>query len=114
MNVLSRNLRRALAFVAPYWGRLAFLALLSAVNTALSLTLPLLSKSLVDRALIGRDTNWLYLMVALFAASAAAGYLLTAVTGLQYTAVSADVLFDMRLVLYRHLHVVNNCVIIGK
>ena len=104
MKVLSRNFRRALVFVAPYWRRLAFLALLSAVNTALSLTLPLLSKSLVDRALIGRDTNWLYLMVALFAASAVTGYLLTAVTGLQYTAVSADVLFDMRLVLYRHLH----------
>ena len=32
-----------------------------------------------------------------------AGFALTAVTGLRYTRVSADILFDMRLALYRHL-----------
>ena len=32
-----------------------------------------------------------------------AGFALTAATGLRYTRVSADVLFDMRLALYRHL-----------
>ena len=31
------------------------------------------------------------------------GFALTAITGLRYTRVSADVLFDMRLALYRHL-----------
>src|SRR5262249_44945135 len=95
--------RRAVGYVVPYWRRLALVVLLSGVSTALSLALPYLSKSLVDRALVGRDVAALYCTGALFALASVASFILTAITGLRYTRVSADILFDMRLALYRHL-----------
>src|SRR5207249_11785968 len=44
-----------------------------------------------------------YRTVGLFTAASIAGFVLTAITGLVYTRVSADVLFDMRVAVYRHL-----------
>src|SRR4029079_7183330 len=76
---------------------------LSGLSTALSLALPYLSKMLIDTALVGRNLAALYRIVGLFALASIAGFVLTAITGLRYTRVSADVLFDMRLALYRHL-----------
>jgi len=96
-------LRRAIAYVLPYWRRLSLVVALSVASTALSLVVPYLSRALIDRALAGRDLGALYRIVALFGAVTAAGFVVTAVTGLRYTRVSADILFDMRLALYRHL-----------
>jgi hypothetical protein len=42
--VIDRDLRRALLFIAPYWRRLVLVLALSALSTALSLYLPLLSR----------------------------------------------------------------------
>src|SRR5262245_42495780 len=100
---MSHEFRRALGYLVPYWRRLAVVVLLSGLNTALTLTLPYLTKTLVDGALVGRDLATLYRTVFLFAAASLGGFALTAITGLRYTRVSADVLFDMRLALYRHL-----------
>jgi ATP-binding cassette subfamily B protein len=100
---MSPEFRRALGYILPYWRRLALVAALSLVSTALALVLPYLSKVLVDRALIGRDVTALYQTVAWFAVSALAGFAITAITGLRYTRVSAEILFDMRLAVYRHL-----------
>ena len=99
----SSELRRAIAYILPYWRRLALVVALSGVSTALSLSLPYLSKTLIDAALVGRNLGALYRTVALFALASVVGFVLTAITGLRYTRVSADVLFDMRLALYRHL-----------
>jgi ATP-binding cassette subfamily B protein len=101
--VQRSELRRAVAYILPYWRRLALVVALSGVSTALSLSLPYLSKTLIDTALVGRSAAALYRTVALFALASVAGFALTAITGLRYTRVSADVLFDMRLALYRHL-----------
>ena len=101
--VRGSELRRAVAYILPYWRRLALVVALSGVSTALSLSLPYLSKTLIDAALVGRNPAALYRTVALFALASVAGFVLTALTGLRYTRVSADVLFDMRLALYRHL-----------
>jgi len=95
--------RRAVAYVFPYWRRLALVVALSGVSTALSLALPYLSRQLIDRGLVGRDAGALYWTVGLFALASIASFALSAVTGLRYTRVSADILFDMRLALYRHL-----------
>lgn len=100
---MSQEFRRALRYLAPYWRPLAVVVVLSALNTALALTLPYLTKTIVDGALVGRDLRVLYTTVVLFAAATIGGFALTAITGLRYTKVSADVLFDMRLALYRHL-----------
>ena len=93
----------ALAYVLPYWRRLTLVVVFSLVSTALSLVQPYLSKVLVDRALIGRDLAALYETVGWFVLTSIAGFALTAFTGLRYTRVSAEILFDMRLAIYRHL-----------
>ncbi len=101
--MIDRDLRRALAFIVPYWRRLVLVLLLSALSTALSLYLPLLSRDFFDHALIGRDLGTLIRVGVLFALFSAASFVVNVVSGLRYTRVSADILFDMRLQMYRHL-----------
>ena len=96
-------MKRLFAFITPYWRRLALVFVLSLASTGLSLALPLLTRDFFDRALIGRDVNTLVRVALLFAGVTIAGFLVNAVSGLRYTAVSADILFDMRLEMYRHL-----------
>ena len=101
--MLDRDLRRALRFIVPYWRRLALVLGLSALSTVLSLYLPLLSRDFFDGALIGKSLPTLVRVVVLFAGVTIASFLVNVVSGLRYTRVSADILFDMRLELYRHL-----------
>src|SRR5580765_3091773 len=100
---MDPDLRRALRFIVPYWRRLALVVTLSILSTALSLYLPLLTRDFFDRALIGKDLSTLVRVVALFAAVTVASFAVNVVSGLRYTKVSADILFDMRLEMYRHL-----------
>ncbi len=86
-----------------YLPALALVLALSSLGTLLSLYLPYLSKDLVDNALIGGSRSALLRIVALFVGLTLASYLMNVVSGLRYTRVSADVLFDMRADLYRHL-----------
>jgi ATP-binding cassette, subfamily B, bacterial len=80
---MSREFRRALRYLVPYWRPLIVVLLLSGLNTLLSLTQPYLSKLLVDGALVGRDVTALYWTVALFAAASLGGFALTALIGLR-------------------------------
>jgi len=97
------QLRRAFAYLTPYWRRLSLVLLISLVSTATTLAIPYLSKDLIDSALIGRDLVTLRRIVLWFAALGVLGFVLNVVSGLRYTRVSADILFDMRLALYEHL-----------
>jgi ATP-binding cassette subfamily B protein len=99
-----RDFRRAFGFIVPYWRRLALVMVLSLASTAVSLYLPLLSRDVFDRALLGRDAARLVRIVGLFALIAIGSFALNVISGLRYTRVSADILFDMRLAMYRHLH----------
>lgn len=101
--VLDPEFRHAIAYITPYWRRLGVVLALSLFGTVLSLYLPYLSKDLVDRALLGQDTNALIRIVGLFAGITILSFALNVISGLRYTRVSADILFDMRLALYRHL-----------
>ena len=103
MKLLDAHFERALRFVRPYTWALVPVVLLSLAGTALNLVLPYLSKLLVDDALIGRDFNVLLRIVGLFVAITATSYVMNVFSGMRYTRVSADILFDMRLDLYRHL-----------
>jgi ATP-binding cassette subfamily B protein len=100
---MDADLRRALRFIVPYWRRLTLVLVLSVASTALSLYLPILSRDFFDGALIGRDVTTLIRVVLAFAAVSVASFITNVVSGLRYTRVSADVLFDMRLEMYRHL-----------
>jgi ATP-binding cassette subfamily B protein len=101
--VIDRDLRRALLFIAPYWRRLLLVVALSALSTALSLYLPLLSRDFFDVALIGRNPAMLVRVLVLFSAASVASFGVNFVSGMRYTRVSAEILFDMRLEMYRHL-----------
>jgi ATP-binding cassette, subfamily B, bacterial len=100
---LDDELRWALAFVRPYAAKLSLVLGLSLLSTAVALALPYLSKLLVDEALLGSDSSALVTIVGLFLLLTLVSFAINVISGLRYTAVSAAVLFDMRLTLYRHL-----------
>jgi ATP-binding cassette, subfamily B, bacterial len=97
------SLKSLLSYAIPYWRRLVLVLALSLLSTVLSLAIPYLSKSLIDRALLGRDFQALLTIVALFTGITLASFALNVISGLRYTRTSAEILFDMRLSLYRHL-----------
>src|ERR1700721_1914929 len=93
----TKSAKTLLHYALPYWRRLVLVLVLSLLSTALSLVLPYLSKALIDRGLLGRDTHALVVIVALFAGITLVSFLLNVVSGLRYTGTSAQILFDMRL-----------------
>jgi ATP-binding cassette subfamily B protein len=95
--------RRAFAFLVPYWRRLVLVLVISLISTATTLVIPYLSKDLIDHALIGRDLDALRRIVYWFIGLGVLGFILNVTSGLRYTRVSAEILFDMRLSLYAHL-----------
>jgi ATP-binding cassette subfamily B protein len=97
------NRKTLLDYAIPYWRRLLLVLVLSLLSTGLSLVLPYLSKDLIDRAFLGHDPHTLFLIVALFIGITIVSFVLNIVSGLRYTRTSAEILFDMRLSLYRHL-----------
>jgi ATP-binding cassette subfamily B protein len=100
---VDAELRRAFAYLQPYWRRLSLVFAISVVSTGTTLAVPYLTKDLIDTALIGRDMAALRRIVLWFAALGVFSFILNVVSGLRYTRVSADILFDMRLALYEHL-----------
>jgi ATP-binding cassette, subfamily B, bacterial len=96
-------MRGMFRYLQPYRPKLAVVVAISLVSTGLSLWLPYLTKDLVDQALIGRNSAALFRIVILFSVIGVAGFVLNVASGLIYTRVSADVLFDMRRELYEHL-----------
>jgi ATP-binding cassette subfamily B protein len=103
MRLIDPHFRRALGFVRPYAGALAPVVLLSLVGTALGLYLPYLSKLLVDNAILARNFAALIAIVGLFVGVTALSFGVNVLAGMRYTRISADILFDMRAHLYRHL-----------
>jgi ATP-binding cassette subfamily B protein len=95
--------RRAYRYIRPYWRRLAVILGISLISTILSLWLPYLTKVLVDDALVARNPDALRQTVWLFVVAGALGFALSVASGLRYTRVSAEILFDMRRDLYEHL-----------
>lgn len=103
MTLLDPHFRRALGYVRPYVGALVPVVVLSLLGTALGLVLPYLSKLIVDDAILGGDFRLLLILVAVFIGVTVVSFGLNVVSGMRYTKVSADILFDMRLELYGHL-----------
>ncbi|MDE2882559.1 MAG: ABC transporter ATP-binding protein, partial [Gemmatimonadota bacterium] len=104
MAILDPEIRRGFAYIAPFKGRLAVIILLNLAGTALALYVPFLTRTLVDDALLGADMDALKRVVVLFVLVTAASFVLNFVSGMRYTKVSAEILFRMRVTVYRHLH----------
>ncbi|HKQ73958.1 MAG TPA: ABC transporter ATP-binding protein [Blastocatellia bacterium] len=95
--------RRALVFVLPYWRRLVIVLIISLFSTLLGLVQPYIAKLLIDEALLQRDLRALGEVAALMVLATVFGFVFSILASYRYVAVSADVLFDMRLALYEHL-----------
>jgi ATP-binding cassette, subfamily B, bacterial len=97
------QLRRVLPFVRPHAGKLFGVFLLSLLSSLLGLSYPMAAKFLVDNALIARNERLLVVLALVLALLVILGFGLGAVTRYFYTQVSARVLMEMRLFLFRHL-----------
>jgi ATP-binding cassette subfamily B protein len=95
--------RRALVFVQPYWRRLVLVLIISLFSTVLGLVQPYIAKLLIDEALLRRDLRALAWVAFLMVVVTVLGFVFSILASYRYVAVSADVLFDMRLALYEHL-----------
>ena len=102
-RIWFRQYGRALRSVLPYWKRLAAVTLVGMVATGVGLLQPYFSKLLIDSALLRRDMRTLVWVAGLMAAFAIAGFVLNIVSSYQYVKISAQLLFELRLTLYRHL-----------
>jgi ATP-binding cassette subfamily B protein len=95
--------RRALRFVVPYWPRLVFVLLAGVAATSFGLLQPYISKLLIDDALLKRNFHMLLVVSGMMFGVTVAGFVLNIFSSYQYVRVSASVLFDMRVALYKHL-----------
>jgi ATP-binding cassette, subfamily B, bacterial len=95
--------RRALRFIVPYWPRLIFVLLAGIASTGFGLLQPYISKLLIDDALLKRNLRMLLIVSGLMLGVTVVGFVLSILSSYQYVRVSASVLFDMRVALYRHL-----------
>jgi ATP-binding cassette subfamily B protein len=71
--------------------------------TGFGLLQPYISKLLIDDALLKRNLRMLLIVSGLMFGVTVLGFVLNILSSYQYVRVSASVLFDMRLALYRHL-----------
>jgi ATP-binding cassette subfamily B protein len=99
----SSDLAALAGYIRPHWLRLVPVVILSLAGTLVSLWVPYISKILVDEALLGRNMATLFRAVTGFFLLTLISYALNVWSGLRYTRVSAEILFDMRLSLFRHL-----------
>jgi ATP-binding cassette, subfamily B, bacterial len=99
-----RDFFRMKRFLRPYAGGLVLMILLSLFGSLLGLAQPYLSKYLVDNALLRRDMHALVFCAVLMFVATVFGFALSYISGYGYMRLSASMLFDMRLEVYRHLH----------
>ncbi len=90
-------------WLKPYAPRLALVLLASLIATGLNLAQPLISKLMIDEALIKRDWDMLVKIAALMVGVTVGGFAVNALVSYRYVAISAAMLFDMRVSLLRHL-----------
>src|SRR5262245_13966889 len=102
-RIWFRQYGRSLRFLLPYSRRLAAVTLVGLMATGVGLVQPYFSKLLIDSALLRRDMRALVWVAGLMAAFTIAGFVLNIMSSYQYVRISAHLLFEMRLTLYRHL-----------
>jgi len=98
-----RAYRRLWVFLRPYSRQLVLVLVVSLIGTALSLVQPFISKLLIDKALLRKDFHALIWIAGLLFIATVAGFGLNILSSYRYVTVSASMLFDMRLALFRHL-----------
>ena len=100
---MNSDYRRILTYIFPYWRRLTLVLALSLVSTLLGLAQPYITKLLIDEALLRKNMQALATVAGLMVVVTVLGFAMNIASSYRYVAVSAAVLFDMRLAVYRHL-----------
>lgn len=95
--------KRLWPWLKPYAPRLILVLLGSLVATGLTLAQPWISKLMIDEALLKRDWPMLVRIAALMMGATVGGFAVNALVSYRYVALSAQMLFDMRVALLRHL-----------
>jgi len=95
--------KRLWVFLRPYTKRLAGVVLIGLVATSLTLIQPYFSKLLIDDALLQRNMSLLWQLSALMFVVTVAGFGVNILASFLYLKISAAMLFDMRVALFRHL-----------
>src|SRR5580658_7852709 len=95
--------RRLWVYLRPYKVRLVLVLAISLAATSLSLFQPFISKLLIDGALLKHDMRALVWISILLFVVTVLGFVLNIVSSYRYVTLSAGMLFDMRLALFRHL-----------
>jgi ATP-binding cassette subfamily B protein len=95
--------RRLWVFIRPYAKPLSLVILVSLGATALTLVQPYFSKLLIDRALMQRDMHALLWIAGVMSLASILGFVFNILASYQYVKISAAMLFDLRLALFRHL-----------
>ncbi len=98
-----RAWRRVRVYLIPYTGRLILILVISLAATCLSLVQPFISKLLIDTALLKHDMHALVRVACLMFFASVLSFALNIVSSYRYVKVSAAMLFDMRVALFRHL-----------
>jgi ATP-binding cassette subfamily B protein len=98
-----RSYGRLWVFLRPYCGRLVLVLVVSLIATALGLAQPYITKLLIDHALLARDMTALIWVAGLMFGATVLGFVLNVIASYRYVSISAAMLFDMRVALFRHL-----------
>jgi ATP-binding cassette subfamily B protein len=98
-----RSYGRLRPFLRPYLRSLLFVLLISLVSTGLGLAQPYFSKLMIDNALLKRDMGALIEIAGFLIFVTIAGFALNMLASYRYIALSAAMLFDIRVALLRHL-----------
>ncbi len=104
---LFAGYKRVARFLLPYRARLVLVLLTGIAGTSFGLAQPYISKLLIDEALLRRDFDKLLLVSLLMVGSTVVSFAFNILSSYQYVRVSAVVLFDMRVALYRHLQLLS-------
>jgi ATP-binding cassette, subfamily B, bacterial len=96
-------LRWLLSFVRPRARRLAAVLALALLSTGLALAQPLLTRLLIDGGILGGELEIVVLTCGLMLLAALMSALIGGVNRFQHVGLSADVLFALRLAVFRHL-----------
>lgn len=95
--------KRLWPWLKPYAPKLVLVLLGSLMATGLTLAQPWISKLMIDEALLKRDWDMLVRIAALMMGATVGGFAVNALVSYRYVSLSAQMLFDMRVALLRHL-----------
>jgi ATP-binding cassette, subfamily B, bacterial len=98
-----REYAKVLPWLRPHYAALALIIGINALSTVTGLLTPLLNQRLIDKGLLARDFKVLWTAALFMALLTLFGFLTNVVSSYLYVRLSASVLFQMRLALYRHL-----------